>query len=119
MTAKMKYPIIDSKKECGDCGKILPVSEFKPARNHLTSRCLSCLKAYAAAYRQRPEVRQRAKKYHQDYIKDPIKRAKKNAYKREWSKQPEARKAHNARRRKWALNQKLLSLEYKGGQCVS
>ena len=118
MAAHIKYPIVDGMKQCGDCNQWKPISDYKKSRNHLTSRCIPCLKIYAANYRKRPEVKEASSKYHKEYIKVDKNREDKNAYLREYRKLEKTKIVRNASRRAWMANEKQKAVDYKGGCCV-
>jgi len=117
MANKIKYPIIDGKKECGDCHEWKPIDQYKKARNHLTSRCVSCIKVYSSNYRNREDIKIKSRLYHKDYIAKEENKIAKNKYKREWSKLPHAKEKKNCNRREWAAKEKQKAVDYKGGAC--
>lgn len=117
MANKIKFPVIDGMKECGECGEWKPIAEYRRARKHYTSRCIDCLKKYAAEYRQRPEVKVTSREYVIKYRSDPINREKLNARTREYRKGDRAKKVRNASRRAWTLKEKQKAVAYKGGKC--
>lgn len=118
MAPKIKYLVIDGKKECGSCGEWKPISEYKKARKHFSSACYDCRKIYFAAYRNRPEVKKANRAYHKAYNRDPIKREQKNAYLRKYRKQDYVRQSVNASKRWWAGREKQKAVDYKGGKCI-
>jgi hypothetical protein len=89
------------------------------ARKHWTTKCVSCLKAYAAEYRQRPSVKQRGLEYSRRYRADPANRERLNAKSRAWRKQPHAKVSRNTARRAWAAREKQKAVDYKGGACIA
>lgn len=117
MAPHIKYPMIDGKKECGKCEKILDISEFDKARNHYTSKCKSCRKEYSIEYRQRPEVKAKTKAYHRAYM--AITKNRKRAYKnqRKHLQKPSAKEKRNVARRIWVAKEKQKCVDYKGGGC--
>jgi len=117
MSAKIKYPVVNGLKECGDCHQWKPIEQFNKARNHYTSRCHDCLSLYAQRYRNRPDVKIKTRKYHQEYIKNPLNRENKNRYLSQYRKQPHVKIKKNAARRKWTETEKLKAIKYKGGKC--
>ena len=117
MPQKIKYPIINGCKECGDCGEFKPIIEYNKARNHLTSRCKSCIKIYHKNYRDKSENKEKSKLYHQEYMKNDDKRRAKNEYNKKYRKQDYVKIKRNSKRRQWTLKQKLKALEYLGGGC--
>jgi predicted HNH restriction endonuclease len=118
MPQKIKYPIIDGFKKCADCERMLPVEEFNKARNYLTSRCKSCIKIYHKAYRDRPDVKEKAAEYAKSYLSDTENRAKINARSRSRNKRRDVMDKRNKNRRDWTNREKLKAIEYKGGACV-
>lgn len=118
MANNIKYPIVNGFKECGDCNKWLPISEYRKARNHLTSRCISCLKIYAANYRKLPEVKEKSILYVREYRKIPANRIRINENTRIYRKKTESKLKRNETRRIWAAKEKQKAIDYKGGQCV-
>lgn len=118
MAQKIKYPVVNGKKQCGICGEWKDISEYNKARNHYSSQCKSCLKIKAAEYRSRPEIKIKTSEYHKQYMKDPEKRAKRNAYNRKRNKREDVKEKRNKQRREWALKEKLKAMKYKGGKCV-
>ncbi len=116
MPAHIKYPIINGLKECGDCHEWKPVTEYRPNRKRLTSRCVLCLQAYAAAYRQRPEVKAATQAYVRDYHSKN--RQAHNENLRRYRQKPEAKLIRNATRRAWTAREKDKAIAYKGGACI-
>jgi len=117
MPAKIKYPVVDGRKECGECGEVKPIEQFNRARRHYTSRCHDCLKAYAARYRERPAVVAKAREYHRAYMAEPENRQRTNAYSRERNKAVGIKAKRNQYRRIWAAREKQKAVDYKGGGC--
>ena len=115
---KLKYPVIDGKKQCGGCGLMLPLSSFRKARKHYMAKCKACLALWAKEYRQRPGVKKASQAYHKEYISVEKNRLRANARMREYNKTGKYKNRRNQNRREWALSQKLLSIKYKGGKCV-
>lgn len=118
MPALIKYPVVDGMKQCGDCGKWKSITAYKRARNHYTSRCDVCLKAYHKEYRARPEKQALAAAYSVMYAQNNENKQRKNAYIRKWRKLPHAKAARNESRREWTAREKQKSVDYKGGKCV-
>ena len=118
MGNKIKYPIIDDKKQCGTCGEFKTLDNFNKARNHYTSKCHDCLKIYAAEYRKRPEIKLRASQYHRNYKLIPGKREIINARMRQYNKTEKYKSRRNRNRRDWALEQKKKAINYMGGKCI-
>lgn len=118
MPAHIKYPVVNGLKECGDCGIWKPISEYKKARNHFTSRCRGCLKIYAAAYRQRPESKIANLEYVRVYRSTPENRERINENSRRHRKKPESREKINKARKIWTAKEKQKAVDYKGGKCV-
>lgn len=117
MPNKIKYPIVNGLKECGDCHQWKPINEFNKARNYYTSRCKDCLQVYYHNYREKPEIKTKQQVYQKEYISNPQNREKKNAYLRKYRKQRRVRDVLNKSRKQWSLEQKLKAIEYKGGKC--
>lgn len=118
MANKIKYPIIDGRKMCGDCHVMRPINVFRRARRHYTSRCVDCLKVYAAKYRKRPEVKLAMLEYSREYRSIPLNRERLNERTRKWRKSPKAKTQRNLARRAWAAREKQKAIEYKGGKCA-
>ena len=116
-TGKIKYPIKEGLKQCGDCKEWKLISEYNKARNHYTSRCRDCLRIYAKSYRDKPEIQIESKQYHKEYMANAENRAKKNAYQRKRNKTDKVREQRNQQRRDWALREKQKAVNYKGGKC--
>jgi len=117
MANKIKYPVVNGLKECGECGEWKPISEYKKARNHYTSKCKDCLRLYAAEYRKRPEVMLATKQYHKDYMKDNSHREMVNKRQRQYNKTDKYKNQRNENRRDWSARQKQKAVDYKGGAC--
>lgn len=118
MPQKIKYPIVNNQKQCGDCLLFLPVSNFRKARSHLTSRCVPCLKIYAEKYRARPEVKEKASAYAKRLSSSPEWREKKNKYDRQRRKGAATKLVRNEARRAWSAREKQKAIQYKGGSCI-
>lgn len=118
MAQKIKYPVINGNKECGDCAEIKPISEFRKARNHYTSRCINCLRIYSKNYRNRPDIKKKTKEYHKARNKNPEKRKMKNEYLRKYRKGEKAKETRNKWKRQWSAKQKQKAVDYKGGKCI-
>lgn len=118
MSRKVKYPVIDGKKECGSCGKMLPVSIYPKARNHYQSSCPTCKAAWAKEYRQRPNIKESMAEYHKEYMKTDANRLRANALMRGYTKTDKYKTRRNANRKEWAAAQKLEAIAYKGGECA-
>ena len=118
MPAKIKYPVIDGKKQCGSCGEWKLINEYKKARNHFSSACKPCLKIYSAEYRSHPENKVRASEYYKAYIQNPVNREHKNAYIREYRKGVRPKQVRNRSRRLWTECEKQKAVDYKGGKCI-
>lgn len=117
MAAKIKYPIIDGHKKCGACGELKPVEQFDKGRKHPVPNCKSCKAEWAAAYRQRPEVKERSRNYHKTY--SAANREKINARERAWRKNnPAFRERMNSWRKNWTAKEKAKAVAYKGGHCL-
>ena len=117
MPAKIKYPVINGEKQCGQCGLWKDIGLFRPARTHYESKCQVCKKVYAAEYRQRVEVKTAQREYAKVYRLDPTNRAMLNAASRRWTKKPESKLKKNERRKEWTANVKQQCVDYKGGAC--
>lgn len=118
MPQKIKYPVINGRKECGSCGEMLPLDQYDKARRHYTSACKSCRKAYAAEYRQRPDVKRAMLAYSRQYRGDPGNRKRLNENSRKHRRKPEAKIKRNAARRAWSAQEKQKAVTYKGGKCI-
>lgn len=118
MPAKIKYPIVDGKKECGSCGEWKPIGEYKKAGKHHVSRCRDCLKIYAAQYRQRPESKNMMAEYAKKYMANPENKKRANARQRRYNKTEKYKTQKNKNRREWSLIQKRKAVDYKGGKCI-
>ncbi|MCP5016925.1 MAG: hypothetical protein GY938_16905 [Ketobacter sp.] len=117
MAQPIKYPVVNGKKECGDCGEWKEISDYRKARNHYVSRCRSCLKIYAAEYRKRPESKIASQKYHIEYMKNSANRNRANERQRKYNKTEKYKKNRNKNRREWSNVQKQKAVNYKGGEC--
>lgn len=115
---KLKYPVIDGKKQCGGCDLMLPLSSFRKARKHYMATCKTCLALWAKEYRQRPEVKRASREYQQEYMQVDENKWRANARMRGYTKTDKYKKRRNQNRRDWALEQKRKAVEYKGGKCV-
>lgn len=118
MPAKIKYPVINGLKECGECKQFLPISEFKKSRNHFVSRCQKCLSAYMALYRHAPENKKKSAEYHKQYMADQENRKRTNEYNKKRNKRADVRVYRNSKRREWASKEKQKAVDYKGGKCI-
>jgi hypothetical protein len=118
MPNKIKYPVVNGMKECGNCHKTKSITEFHRNRKRFVSWCKPCRKEYATGYRQRPEVKEHARDYVKEYRKDSDNRNRLNARTREWRKSPRAKKVRNETRKVWTAKEKQRAVEYKGGKCV-
>ncbi len=98
--AKIKYHIIDGKKECGKCGEIKPISSFYKHKKHLRSYCKKCQQDSVKIHRSKPENKHKWKAYSKKHMADPVNKKK---------KQKSA-----AKRMK---SNKLLAISYNGGGC--
>ena len=114
----IKYPVVDGKKECGDCGEWLPIEEYKKARNHFTSRCKKCLSIYAAKYRANPENKVKHSEYHRQYMADMENKKRTNKRNAIRNKRPDVKEYKNMKRREWSAVQKQKAVDYKGGACI-
>ncbi len=115
---KLKYPVIDGGKLCGGCGLILPLSNFRKARNHYMAKCKTCLALWAKEYRQKPEVKKASQAYHKEYVKSPKNKKRINTRQRAYNKTQKYKDSRNKNRREWSLEQKKKAVEYKGGKCL-
>lgn len=118
MGRQIKYPVIDGMKECGVCHSKQPIGQFRPARQHFEQKCAACKKAYAADYRQRPEVKASILEYSREYRKIKANRDRLNANTRRCRKSPKAKQRRNLTRREWTAREKQKAVDYKGGKCV-
>lgn len=117
MAPKIKYPVVDGRKECGTCHQWLPVSCYHKSRKHFVASCLGCRKAYFVEYRQRPNVKSQMLAYSREYRAVPENREKLNLKTRLWRKLPSRMVKRNTVRRAWAAREKQKAVEYKGGCC--
>jgi hypothetical protein len=118
MPNKIKYPVVDGKKECGVCGEWKPITEYDRARKHYVSQCKDCKRVYSAEYRQRPESKKKSAEYHKLYMQNGLNRQKKNEYLRQWRKLDHTKESRNLIRKKWMVKEKQKAITYKGGRCV-
>lgn len=118
MANRIKYPVVDGHKQCGQCGLIKPLSVYAKARCHWSSKCDLCRKAWAKEYRQREEVKKHGREYLAAYKSDPIKRARINERSRIYKNTDKGREKRNTARRLWVAAEKQKSVNYKGGACV-
>lgn len=118
MPQRIKYPVVNGIKECGACGLFKSISEYKPARSHFSSQCISCRKQWNAAYRQRPEIKVAQIEYIRQHRKDPAIREKMNERTRRHRRKPTVKLKRNATRRVWSAREKQKAVYYKGGRCV-
>lgn len=118
MANKIKYPIIDNKKECGDCHKYLPIAFFNKARNHYTSRCKDCISIYLKKYRSNEAIKTKIREYQKNYKLIPENRKKINKRLRNWKKTEKGRATSNRLRKAWTLKEKKKAIQYKGGGCT-
>src|SRR3990167_5145945 len=100
MANKIKYPIINGSKECGDCHKLLPLSFFHKARKYYTSRCKDCISIYLSNYRSSESVKLKMKEYHKNYKLIPENRKKINKRLSDWRKTEKGRATANRLRRR-------------------
>lgn len=114
----IKYPVVNGEKQCADCKRMKPVSEFNKARNHYTTSCRACRALYLAEYRQRPEVKSAALEYSREYRSNPENRKRQNAATRKSRMTPRAKAVRNATRKAWTASVKQQCVDYKGGKCV-
>lgn len=117
MAAKIKYPIVNGKKECGDCSKFYPISEYNKARKHYVSRCKKCLRAYALKYRGLTGSKELFAKYHKRYMKDPENRKRVNKRNRTRNKREDVKLKRNKERREWTRKERIKAINYLGGEC--
>lgn len=117
---KIKYPVIDGKKNCSVCQEMKPIAEFPKTRYHYGSKCKKCKSIYSKEYRQRPEVKIASREYVQLYRSFPEKRAliNKNARLSRARATQEQKDRRNRNRREWAAKEKLKAVNYKGGKCI-
>ena len=118
MAPKIKYPVVDGKKECGDCHLFFSISEYPRARNHYVSYCPRCKAIRGAKYRSLPENKIKIAEYHKEYKKDPKHRSEINARQRRYNKTDKYKVRKNKNRRDWSFKQKQKAVDYKGGECV-
>lgn len=112
-----RLPVIDRKKECGNCHETKALSEFHRNRNGFVAHCKKCRNEYAKKYRQRPESKKIMRKYVLEYRKNPENRERLNARTRLWRKKPQAKIKRNETRRIWTAKEKQKAIDYKGGKC--
>lgn len=98
---KLKYPIVDGKKECGKCGAIKPISEYYKHNNYYRSYCKECQNKATILHRSKPENKYKWTSYSKKYYhKEGVKEQKLEQHK------------------KWLLENKIKAIEYKGGKCA-
>ena len=57
MAQKMLYPVINGMKECGVCGKILPIENFTKLKGkYYSSKCKECANEYSRKYREKNKL---------------------------------------------------------------
>lgn len=117
MPNTIKYPVIDGHKECSACRAPKPVAEFKPVKNHYSARCIPCRREYEIAYRNRPDIKAKARQYIKDYRQISTNRDRVNAYTRKRNKDPRVQALKQEGRKKWTAREKQKAVDYKGGVC--
>lgn len=118
MSARIKYPVIDGKKECGVCHEFKSVSEYRPVRKHYETRCKGCLKVSNAERRAKPEYKATFNKWLKKHNENPEVRDKTNKRLRVWSKLPHVRGSIRDRQRARAAQVKQQCVDYLGGKCI-
>ena len=105
MAQKLLYPVINGKKQCGECGEILTINNFtitrKNSKDYYQSKCKKCINKYGAEYRKRVGQKEKIKQYQQDYMNNKENRDKKNSYIRQWRKKDDIKLRKNKERRIW------------------
>jgi len=115
---KLKYPIIDGKKQCGKCLEWKSIENYNKTRTYFCPSCRDCLSKHAKEYRQLPEVKVRARQYVKNYRKIESNKEKINERARKFTKSPETKKKRNERRKQYTAKLKLEAVQYKGGKCI-
>lgn len=98
--AKIKYPISDGKKKCGQCGEIKTLDNFYPYRNYYRSYCKNCNLTNTHKFRSLPESKEKLSEYGKKYLNKPGKKERKM-------------QLHSI----WLSENKKKAVEYKGGCC--
>ena len=116
MAQKMLYPVINGMKECGVCGKILPIENFTKLKGkYYSSKCKECSNEYSRKYREKNK--EKIAKQQKKYMDDPCFRQKKNEYNKKYRKKNYVKKKNLETNRKWKMEEKRKAVEYKGGKC--
>ena len=118
MGQKLLYPVIDGKKECGNCKEWLMVDNFTKYKDkYYSSKCKKCANEYAKEYRERPGNKEKVKEYHRNYMNDKTNRENKNLYIRNYRKKDVVKEKNVKTNREWKKNEKQKAVDYKGGSC--
>lgn len=117
MTNKIKYPVINGKKECGNCHELKILDEYNKTKNHYESKCKKCRSEYSREYSNRSEIKQHRAEYHKKYMNDFKNREKTNARQREYNKLEKYKIRKNKNLRAWTAREKQKMIDYKGGKC--
>ncbi|MPM83825.1 hypothetical protein SDC9_130894 [bioreactor metagenome] len=120
MGQKLLYPIVEGKKQCGDCGEWLELSDFSKYRDkYYSSRCRACVREYGRKYRDDLENKEKIKKYQKERMTIQDNRDKKNEYSRQYRKNDYVKNKMNETLSKWLEVEKQKAVDYKGGRCSS
>ena len=118
MAQELLYPVVDGKKQCGNCREWLDIGEFTKYKDkYYSSRCKKCLREYGFEYRSRPESKERVKEYHKQYMSDKANRESKNSYTRKYRKIDRVKEKNIESNRVWKKSEKQKAVDYKGGKC--
>ena len=118
MGQKLLHPIVNGKKQCGECGEWFDLNYFtKYKEKYYSSRCKKCLNEYAKKYRDNPKNKKAKKIYHENYMNDISNREKKNKYIRDYRKIDYVKEKTVEANRNWKKNEKQKAADYKGGEC--
>ncbi len=80
----LKYPIVNGKKECGQCHEFKTLDNFSKTKNYYRPICKKCVNENTKVYYSLPENKQRMKEYQQNYMKNLENRKKTNKRVKEW-----------------------------------
>jgi hypothetical protein len=97
----LKYPIINGKKECGQCHEFKTLDNFYKCNNYYRSYCKKCNRDNTKRFRQKSENKSTLSEYDKKYWKS----SKRKTQKYKSTKQ-------------WLLNEKQKAVDYKGGKCI-
>lgn len=80
----LKYPIVNGKKECGQCHEFKTLDNFSRSRNHCSSYCKKCVNENGKIYYSLPENKQRMQEYSQKYANIPENKKRIKKRLKEW-----------------------------------